>query len=118
MQFSNRPFVGYRLGWENWYLHGFFAIDVPTQTSDVTIFYTDVGVGYFLLRTNQNQLQQLNQLRVDKLALLDYIKNLETIYNLPNEKDSRKADTEILRQRRKDHKRISAYQTPVEFGSA
>ncbi len=48
-----QPFVGYRMGFDNWFVHGFFAGDFPTDQGDVTMFYTDVGVGYFLLRRPQ-----------------------------------------------------------------
>lgn len=45
-----QPFIGYRVGLGDWFIHGFFAGDFPTDQNDVTMFYTDVGVGYFLLR--------------------------------------------------------------------
>jgi hypothetical protein len=46
-----QPFVGYRFAAENWFIHGFLAIDVPTDPNDVTLMYNDVGVGYFLYRS-------------------------------------------------------------------
>jgi hypothetical protein len=45
-----QPFVGYIWNRGNFYLHGFSAIDVPTDYHDVTMLYNDVGIGYFLLR--------------------------------------------------------------------
>jgi hypothetical protein len=45
-----QPFVGYRVGFGDFFLHGFFAGDFPTDQNDVTMFYTDVGIGYFLLK--------------------------------------------------------------------
>ena len=47
-----QPFVGYRVGFGggDWFVHGFFAGDFPTDQNDVTMFYTDVGLGYFLLK--------------------------------------------------------------------
>jgi hypothetical protein len=46
-----QPFVGYFFSKDRWYLQGFEAIDVPTDSRDVTMFYSDVGVGYFVYRS-------------------------------------------------------------------
>ncbi|CAN5490278.1 hypothetical protein BH10PLA2_BH10PLA2_06620 [soil metagenome] len=50
-----QPFMGYRviLG-QDLFLQGFFAGDFPTDQSDVTMFFSDVGLGYFLLRRGQD----------------------------------------------------------------
>lgn len=48
-----QPFIGYRLGFNDWFIHGFFAGDFPCDQNDVTMFYSDIGVGYFLLRRPQ-----------------------------------------------------------------
>jgi hypothetical protein len=47
--------MGYRvvLG-QDLFVQGFFAGDFPTDQSDVTMFYSDVGLGYFLLRRGQD----------------------------------------------------------------
>ena len=45
-----QPFIGYRLGFGDWFIQGFFSGDFPTDQSDVTMFYSDVGIGYYLLR--------------------------------------------------------------------
>ncbi|MFI5456218.1 MAG: hypothetical protein ACHRXM_12290 [Isosphaerales bacterium] len=51
---SFQPFLGYILNSGRWYLHGFSAIDVPASSQDVTLFYNDAGVGYFLRRPDPN----------------------------------------------------------------
>src|SRR5262249_36027614 len=45
-----QPFVGAVWGMEDFFLHGYVALDVPTSSRDVTMLYTDVGAGYFLRR--------------------------------------------------------------------
>jgi hypothetical protein len=35
------------------YFHGFSSIDVPTSSQDVTMFYNDIGLGYYLYRAEQ-----------------------------------------------------------------
>jgi hypothetical protein len=46
-----QPFVGYRWHWEDVFVHGFTAVDVPTDSNDVTMLYNDVGLGYYLYRS-------------------------------------------------------------------
>jgi hypothetical protein len=48
-----QPFVGYIRDWPNFYLQGFTAIDIPTDSSDVTILYNDVSIGYYLYRNRE-----------------------------------------------------------------
>jgi hypothetical protein len=43
-----QPFVGFIFAWDKWYLHGFTAIDIATDPRDVTLYYNDIGIGYFL----------------------------------------------------------------------
>jgi hypothetical protein len=43
-----QPFVGGIYHLDRWYVHGFSAIDVPTESPDVTFLYNDVGVSYLL----------------------------------------------------------------------
>jgi hypothetical protein len=47
-----QPFIGYILSAGRLYFHGFSAIDVPTDSRDVTLLFNDVGVGYFLKRVD------------------------------------------------------------------
>jgi hypothetical protein len=42
-----QPFLGYYCARGAFYVQGFFALDVPTDSRDVTILYNDLGVGYF-----------------------------------------------------------------------
>jgi hypothetical protein len=48
-----QPFVGYIWKRDRWFMQGFEAIDVPTLSSDVTMLYNDVGIGYFLYQAAQ-----------------------------------------------------------------
>jgi hypothetical protein len=43
-------FLGYIWTWGDFYLHGFSALEVPTDDRDVTLFFNDIGLGYFLRR--------------------------------------------------------------------
>jgi hypothetical protein len=47
-----QPFLGYIYNWRNWYLHGFCAFDFPASPQDVTMMYNDVGIGYYLYRSD------------------------------------------------------------------
>jgi hypothetical protein len=42
-----QPFVGFIKTFGNFYAQGFSAIDVPFDTRVVTIYYNDLGMGYF-----------------------------------------------------------------------
>jgi hypothetical protein len=42
-----QPFVAYLYGGD-FYVQGFSSLAVPTDSNDVTLFFNDVGVGYFL----------------------------------------------------------------------
>jgi hypothetical protein len=44
-----QPYVGYIWNSGNLFIHGFEAIDVPTDGNDVTFLFTDIGIGYHLL---------------------------------------------------------------------
>jgi hypothetical protein len=44
------PFLGFLWAPGNFFLQGFFSIDVPTDLNDVTFMFNDWGVGYFLFR--------------------------------------------------------------------
>jgi hypothetical protein len=43
-----QPYIGYYWGLGRAFVHGFSAIDVPTDSRDVTLLHNDLGVGYFL----------------------------------------------------------------------
>jgi hypothetical protein len=45
-----QPFVGFFFAADRAYIQGFSAIEVPTNSSDLTMYYNDIGVGYFLYR--------------------------------------------------------------------
>lgn len=45
-----QPFIGYFFSQGNFYLHGFESVAVPTDPNDVTMLYSDVGVGYYVYR--------------------------------------------------------------------
>jgi len=47
---SFQPFLGYIVNSGRFYVHGFFAVDVPATSQDVTLLYNDVGFGYFLIK--------------------------------------------------------------------
>jgi hypothetical protein len=46
-----QPFLGYICNFGNWYLQGFSGFYFPTTLRDVTLMYNDVGIGYYLLRS-------------------------------------------------------------------
>jgi len=45
-----QPFLGFLWTPGNFYLQGFFSIDIPTDPNDVTFMFNDWGVGYFMFR--------------------------------------------------------------------
>ncbi|MGO9600445.1 MAG: hypothetical protein ACLP7Q_20860 [Isosphaeraceae bacterium] len=47
---SLQPFVGYIANFGDWFVQGFSGTNVPTDGRVVTMYYNDVGVGYFLYR--------------------------------------------------------------------
>ena len=46
-----QPFLGYLFRKGDWFVQGFSAIDVPTDSRDVTLWYNDVALGYYLYRS-------------------------------------------------------------------
>ena len=46
-----QPYVGALWNFGSIYLQGFFAVDTPTDSRDVTLLYSDLGIGYFLYRS-------------------------------------------------------------------
>jgi hypothetical protein len=49
-----QPYVGYILSLNELYIHGFCAVDVPTDARDVTLLHNDIGVGYFVYRSQSD----------------------------------------------------------------
>jgi len=45
------PFLGYLLIRDRFYLQGFSSVSTPSSIRDVTMIYNDIGVGYFLFRS-------------------------------------------------------------------
>lgn len=43
-----QPYLGYIWRYEDIYIQGFSAVDVPTNRNDATVWYNDVSVRYFL----------------------------------------------------------------------
>ncbi len=48
--FAFQPFLGYFYTMGSAYFQGFTSIDVPTNPNDVTIFYQDLAIGYYVYR--------------------------------------------------------------------
>jgi hypothetical protein len=48
-----QPFLTFQWTWDRTFLIGFSAIDVPTGPRDVTMYYNDLALGYYLFR-NEN----------------------------------------------------------------
>jgi hypothetical protein len=42
-----QPYIGALQHWRKMYIQGFSALDAPTSSQDVTLWYNDLGVGYF-----------------------------------------------------------------------
>src|SRR5205823_5739736 len=47
-----QPFVGYIFNMNDFYIHGFSSLAVPTDSRDVTLFFNDIGLGYWCYRNN------------------------------------------------------------------
>jgi hypothetical protein len=43
-----QPFVGYIWNLDKWFMQGFTAVQVPTDSNDVTELYNDIAIGYRL----------------------------------------------------------------------
>lgn len=46
------PFLGFFFAFDKLYVQGFTSVDIATDPNDVTLYYNDIGVGYFLYRSN------------------------------------------------------------------
>jgi hypothetical protein len=50
---SLQPFVSYIANFDRWFIQGFSGPNIPTDARATTLFYNDIGVGYYLFRTNE-----------------------------------------------------------------
>jgi hypothetical protein len=48
---SLQPFLGYIANFGNWFVQGFSGSNIPTDPHVVTMYYNDVGAGYYLYRS-------------------------------------------------------------------
>jgi hypothetical protein len=46
-----QPFIGFFWQWDRAFIQGFTAVEVPSNSSDVTMYFNDLAVGYFLYRS-------------------------------------------------------------------
>src|SRR5439155_26421533 len=44
-----QPYLGSLWSLNNLFVQGFSAIDIPTDSNDVTFMFDDIGIGYFLM---------------------------------------------------------------------
>jgi len=49
---SLQPFIGYIFNFDRWFLQGFTGSNIPTDSQVVTMYYNDVGAGYYLFGSN------------------------------------------------------------------
>jgi hypothetical protein len=49
-----QPFFAYLINRDRFYLQGFSALDVPTDPAQATLFYNDIGIGYYVYRDNES----------------------------------------------------------------
>jgi hypothetical protein len=49
---SLQPFIAYIFNFDRWFLQGFTGSNIPTDSKVVTMYYNDVGVGYYLFRNS------------------------------------------------------------------
>lgn len=47
-----QPFIGYTYNFGNAYVQGFNSVVIPTNSNDVSVLFTDVGVGFVAYRNN------------------------------------------------------------------
>jgi hypothetical protein len=51
-----QPFVGYIVGLDKWYLHGFSSVSVSTDGKSAMLLFNDLGAGYWLYRNGGDAL--------------------------------------------------------------
>jgi hypothetical protein len=47
-----QPFVGFIFARDRFYVQGFSSVNVPTMSQDVTLYFNDIGVGYYVYRAD------------------------------------------------------------------
>jgi hypothetical protein len=47
---SLQPFLGLTWNLGDFYVMGFSAVEIPTDSNDVTLFFNDIGIGYYVYR--------------------------------------------------------------------
>jgi hypothetical protein len=47
---SLQPFLSYIANFGDWFVQGFSGSNIPTDSRDATMYYNDIGAGYFLYR--------------------------------------------------------------------
>lgn len=50
-----QPYIGFIWNKGRFYLQGFSAFDFAVSTNDVSLMYNDIGMGYFIYRSKDNQ---------------------------------------------------------------
>jgi hypothetical protein len=45
-----QPFVGFQWASGAFFVHGFESVQVPTDSNDITLLFTDIGAGYYVMR--------------------------------------------------------------------
>jgi hypothetical protein len=50
-----QPFLGLIWNISDFYFIGFSAVDIPADSNDVTLFFNDIGVGYYLYHNRQSE---------------------------------------------------------------
>ncbi len=53
-----QPFVGFLATKDRWYVQGFVSLDVPTNSDNVTLLFTDLGVRYALYQDERARILQ------------------------------------------------------------
>ncbi|MEX2118701.1 MAG: hypothetical protein WD847_03750 [Pirellulales bacterium] len=59
-----QPFASFyrsmgRRGWDGWFLHGFSSLDIPFDGDDTTLWYNDLGLGYYMRRNPRRGLNAI-----------------------------------------------------------
>jgi hypothetical protein len=52
---SLQPFLALILNSGDFFVMGFSAVEIPTDSNDVTLFFNDIGIGYYAYRTRQSE---------------------------------------------------------------
>jgi hypothetical protein len=52
---SLQPFIAYIFNFDRWFLQGFTGSNIPTDSKVTTMYYNDVGIGYWLFRNRDRR---------------------------------------------------------------